>query len=99
MVVAVVVVAVLAAAGGAGTVWPGDPRFDDTPTTVLVAGDWIPAGTSGRDIALRPLYVPSLLPRSSVDAGAFSEPRQMVELGETGAEVAPGTVLTASLFG
>jgi Flp pilus assembly protein CpaB len=67
------------------------------PTPVLVAKQYIPAGTPGTLIASGPMYAPTTLPRKEVEVGAISDP-QYLSGRAASAEIFPGQQFTATDF-
>jgi Flp pilus assembly protein CpaB len=69
----------------------------NAPTPVLVAKQYIPAGTPGNLIATGPMYAPTTLPRKEVEVGAISDP-QYLSGRAASAEIFPGQQFTAVDF-
>jgi len=69
----------------------------NAPTPVLVAKQYIPAGTPGNLIATGPMYTPTTLPRKEVEVGAISDP-QYLSGRAASAEIFPGQQFTAVDF-
>jgi len=69
----------------------------NAPTPVLVAKQYIPAGTPGNLIASGPMYAPTTLPRKEVEVGALSDP-QYLSGRAASAEIFPGQQFTAVDF-
>ena len=67
------------------------------PTPVLVAKQYIPAGTPGTLIASGPMYAPTTLPRKEVEVGAISDP-QYLSGRAASLEIFPGQQFTATDF-
>jgi len=70
---------------------------ENAPTPVLVAKQYIPAGTPGNLIASGPMYAPTTLPRKEVEVGAISDP-QYLSGRAASAEIFPGQQFTAVDF-
>jgi len=70
---------------------------ENAPTPVLVAKQYIPAGTPGTLIASGPMYAPTTLPRKEVEVGAISDP-QYLSGRAASAELFPGQQFTATDF-
>ena len=70
---------------------------ENAPTPVLVAKQYIPAGTPGNLIASGPMYAPTTLPRKEVEIGAISDP-QYLSGRAASAEIFPGQQFTAVDF-
>ena len=70
---------------------------ENAPTPVLVAKQYIPAGTPGTLIASGPMYAPTTLPRKEVEVGAISDP-QYLSGRAASAEIFPGQQFTATDF-
>ena len=70
---------------------------ENAPTPVLVAKQFIPAGTPGNLIASGPMYAPTTLPRKEVEVGAISDP-QYLSGRAASAEIFPGQQFTAIDF-
>ena len=70
---------------------------ESAPTPVLVAKQYIPAGTPGTLIASGPMYTPTTLPRKEVEVGAISDP-QYLSGRAASAEIFPGQQFTATDF-
>jgi Flp pilus assembly protein CpaB len=70
---------------------------ENAPTPVLVAKQYIPAGTPGNLIASGPMYAPTTLPRKEVEVGALSDP-QYLSGRAASAEIFPGQQFTAVDF-
>jgi Flp pilus assembly protein CpaB len=70
---------------------------ENAPTPVLVAKQFIPAGTPGTLIASGPMYTPTTLPRKEVEVGAVSDP-QYLSGRAASAEIFPGQQFTATDF-
>lgn len=70
---------------------------ENAPTPVLVAKQFIPAGTPGNLIASGPMYAPTTLPRKEVEVGAISDP-QYLSGRAASAEIFPGQQFTAVDF-
>jgi Flp pilus assembly protein CpaB len=70
---------------------------ENAPTPVLVAKQYIPAGTPGNLIASAPMYAPTTLPRKEVEVGAISDP-QYLSGRAASAEIFPGQQFTATDF-
>jgi len=70
---------------------------ENAPTPVLVAKQYIPAGTPGNLIASGPMYAPTTLPRKEVEVGAISDP-QYLSGRAASAEIFPGQQFTALDF-
>jgi Flp pilus assembly protein CpaB len=71
---------------------------ENAPTPVLVAKQYIPAGTPGTLIASGPMYTATTLPRKEVEVGAVSDP-QYLSGRAASAEIFPGQQFTATDFG
>ncbi len=69
----------------------------NAPTPVLVAKQYIPAGTPGTLIASVPMYQPTELPRKDVEVGAVSDP-QYLSGRAASAEIFPGQQFTSADF-
>jgi Flp pilus assembly protein CpaB len=69
----------------------------NAPTPVLVAKQYIPAGTPGTLIASGPMYTPTTLPRKEVEVGAIADP-QYLSGRAASAEIFPGQQFTATDF-
>jgi Flp pilus assembly protein CpaB len=69
----------------------------NAPTPVLVAKQYIPAGTPGTLIASGPMYAPTTLPRKEVEVGAISDP-QYLSGRAASLEIFPGQQFTATDF-
>ena len=69
----------------------------NAPTPVLVAKQYIPAGTPGTLIASGPMYAPTTLPRKEVEVGAISDPQYLAGRAAS-AEIFPGQQFTALDF-
>ena len=69
----------------------------NAPTPVLVAKQYIPAGTPGTLVASGPMYAPTTLPRKEVEVGAISDP-QYLSGRAASAEIFPGQQFTATDF-
>jgi Flp pilus assembly protein CpaB len=69
----------------------------NAPTPVLVAKQYIPAGTPGTLVASGPMYAPTTLPRKEVEIGAISDP-QYLSGRAAAAEIFPGQQFTAADF-
>ena len=70
---------------------------ENAPTPVLVAKQYIPAGTPGTLIASGPMYAPTTLPNKEVEVGAISDP-QYLSGRAASAEMFPGQQFTATDF-
>ena len=70
---------------------------ENAPTPVLVAKQYIPAGTPGTLIASGPMYAPTTLPRKEVEVGAISDP-QYLSGRAASLEIFPGQQFTATDF-
>jgi Flp pilus assembly protein CpaB len=70
---------------------------ENAPTPVLVAKQYIPAGTPGTLVASGPMYEPTTLPRKEVDVGAIADP-QYLSGRAASAEIFPGQQFTATDF-
>jgi Flp pilus assembly protein CpaB len=70
---------------------------ENAPTPVLVAKQYIPAGTPGNLIASGPMYAPTTLPRKEVEVGAISDP-QYLSGRAASLEIFPGQQFTAIDF-
>jgi len=70
---------------------------ENAPTPVLVAKQYIPAGTPGTLVASGPMYAPTTLPRKEVEVGAISDP-QYLSGRAASAEIFPGQQFTATDF-
>ena len=70
---------------------------ENAPTPVLVAKQYIPAGTPGNLVASGPMYAPTTLPRKEVEVGAISDP-QYLSGRAASAEIFPGQQFTATDF-
>ncbi len=70
---------------------------ENAPTPVLVAKQYIPAGTPGTLIATGPMYAPTTLPRKEVEVGAIADP-QYLSGRAASAEIFPGQQFTATDF-
>jgi Flp pilus assembly protein CpaB len=70
---------------------------ENAPTPVLVAKQYIPAGTPGTLIASGPMYAPTTLPNKEVEVGAISDP-QYLSGRAASLEIFPGQQLTATDF-
>src|SRR5512134_1618001 len=70
---------------------------ENAPTPVLVAKQYIPAGTPGTLVASGPMYEPTTLPRKEVEVGAISDP-QYLSGRAASAEIFPGQQFTATDF-
>ena len=70
---------------------------ENAPTPVLVAKQYIPAGTPGTLIASGPMYQPTTLPKKEVEVGAISDP-QYLSGRAASAEIFPGQQFTATDF-
>ena len=70
---------------------------ENAPTPVLVAKQYIPAGTPGNLIASGPMYAPTTLPRKEVEVGALSDP-QYLSGRAASLEIFPGQQFTATDF-
>lgn len=70
---------------------------ENAPTPVLVAKQYIPAGTPGTLVASGPMYAPTTLPRKEVEVGAISDP-QYLSGRAASAEIFPGQQFTAVDF-
>jgi len=69
----------------------------NAPTPVLVAKQYIPAGTPGNLVASGPMYAPTTLPRKEVEVGAISDPQYLAGRAAS-AEIFPGQQFTATDF-
>ena len=69
----------------------------NAPTPVLVAKQYIPAGTPGNLVASGPMYAPTTLPRKEVEVGAISDPQYLAGRAAS-AEIFPGQQFTAVDF-
>lgn len=70
---------------------------ENAPTPVLVAKQYIPAGTPGTLIASGPMYTPTTLPQKEVEVGAIADP-QYLSGRAASAEIFPGQQFTATDF-
>ncbi len=70
---------------------------ENAPTPVLVAKQYIPAGTPGNLVAAGPMYAPTTLPRKEVEVGAISDPQYLARRAAS-AEIFPGQQFTAVDF-
>ena len=70
---------------------------ENAPTPVLVAKQYIPAGTPGTLVASGPMYAPTTLPRKEVEVGAISDPQYLAGRAAS-AEIFPGQQFTATDF-
>ena len=70
---------------------------ENAPTPVLVAKQYIPAGTPGTLVASGPMYAPTTLPRKEVEVGAIADP-QYLSGRAASAEIFPGQQFTATDF-
>ena len=70
---------------------------ENAPTPVLVAKQYIPAGTPGTLIASGPMYAPTTLPRKEIEVGAISDP-QYLSGRAASIEIFPGQQFTATDF-
>lgn len=70
---------------------------ENAPTPVLVAKQYIPAGTPGTLVASGPMYAPTTLPRKEVEVGAIADP-QYLSGRAAAAEIFPGQQFTALDF-
>jgi len=70
---------------------------ENAPTPVLVAKQYIPAGTPGNLVAAGPMYAPTTLPRKEVEVGAISDPQYLAGRAAA-AEIFPGQQFTAVDF-
>ena len=70
---------------------------ENAPTPVLVAKQYIPAGTPGTLIASGQMYAPTTLPRKEVEVGAIADP-QYLSGRAASIEIFPGQQFTATDF-
>jgi len=70
---------------------------ENAPTPVLVAKQYIPAGTPGTLIASGTMYAPTTLPRKEVEVGAIADP-QYLSGRAASIEIFPGQQFTATDF-
>ena len=70
---------------------------ENAPTPVLVAKQYIPAGTPGNLVASGAMYVPTTLPRKEVEVGAISDPQYLAGRAAS-VEIFPGHQFTATDF-
>ncbi|MDH4104213.1 MAG: SAF domain-containing protein [Myxococcales bacterium] len=70
---------------------------DNAPPPVLVAKQFIPAGTPGTLIATGPMYRPTTLPEKEREDGAISDP-QYLRGRVSAVDISPGQQFTASDF-
>ena len=70
---------------------------ENAPTPVLVAKQYIPAGTPGNLVASGPMYAPTTLPQKEVEVGAISDPQYLAGRAAS-AEIFPGQQFTATDF-
>jgi Flp pilus assembly protein CpaB len=69
----------------------------NAPTPVLVAKQYIPAGTPGTLVASGPMYEATTLPRKEVEVGAIADPQYLAGRAAS-AEIFPGQQFTATDF-
>jgi len=70
---------------------------ENAPTPVLVAKQYIPAGTPGTLVASGAMYAPTTLPRKEVEVGAIADP-QYLSGRAAAVEIFPGHQFTALDF-
>ena len=70
---------------------------ENAPTPVLVAKQYIPAGTPGNLVASGAMYVPTTLPRKEVQVGAISDPQYLAGRAAS-VEIFPGHQFVATDF-